>query len=492
MPLTPAQLFPGLFQAVSEAGLFADSKLFADALPRRDAAAIMAGYRALATADVATLRAFVRENFTLPAAADAPAARTGLPLRAHIAATWDRLVRAPVAEAGSTLAIAHFHVVPGGRFREPYYWDSYFTLLGLARDRPALARSTVDVLADLALRFGHFPNGARSYYIGRSQPPVFALMLDLVSPATTVQADRWLEAALVEHRFWTVPPRAVALAGGAVLARYWDEGGGPREESWREDVAVAAAAGSRRPRDDVWRDLRAAAESGWDFSSRWLGDGGRLETIRTTRIVPVDLNALLLASERSLAERCRHAGRGPEAAALDTSADARRRAIDRHCWRQAAGCYGDHDLDTGGPTGHLSAATLFPLFAGIASQAQADAVADVAERLLLAPGGLRTTRIDSGQQWDAPNGWAPLQWIAVQGLRRYGHAALARRIAGAWLATVEGHYRRTGVLLEKYDIEAGTGGGRGGEYPVQTGFGWTNGVCAALLDEAAELEPVPR
>jgi alpha,alpha-trehalase len=124
---------------------------------------------------------------------------------------------------------------------------------------------------------------------------------------------------------------------------------------------------------------------------------------------------------------------------------------------------------------------LYPLFVGAASKDQAERVAVEARAALLAPGGLRTTTIRTGQQWDSPNGWAPLQWIAVSGLERYGEDSLARDVAGRWLATVCRTYRETGKLLEKYDVEQERPGG-GGEYPLQDGFGWTNGVTRALLD----------
>lgn len=456
----PGVRFGPLFAAVQAAGLFADSKTFADAVPRREPATILADWRASGAVTDAALRAFVDANFDLPTDPPPPAVPPGLPLRAHIAATWDALARPPVAARGSALALDSAHVVPGGRFRELYYWDSYFTLLGLARDRPALAEATVDALTGLIERHGHVPNGARSYYMTRSQPPLFALMPALTPSGMT---PRRRAAALREYAWW-MTARAVGLADGAVLNRYGDDADRPRDEAWREDVAVAKRSG--RPAGQVYRDLRAGAESGWDFSSRWCGDGG-LSSIRTTRILPVDLNALLCAVETTL-------GLGAEAAA-------RRAAMDRHLWLAEEGCYADRDLDTG-PTPHLTAATLVPLFAGCASAGQAATVADLAERQLLAPGGLRTTLIATGEQWDAPNGWAPLHWFACQGLRRYGYEALAGRIADAWLGTVERHFAATGRLLEKYDVERGGAGG-GGEYPVQDGFGWTNGVTAVLLDE---------
>lgn len=156
----------------------------------------------------------------------------------------------------------------------------------------------------------------------------------------------------------------------------------------------------------------------------------------------------------------------------------------RHLWNHAGGYFADYDLDRGTAIPGASAAALAPLLTGVATQAQADATSALVERELLAPGGLRTTLVNSGQQWDSPNGWAPLQWIAVSGLRRYGHHALADGIASRWIATVETTYAVSGLLHEKYNVETATVGG-GGEYEPQVGFGWTNGVTADLIDSYA-------
>lgn len=461
---TPSDRYGALFDLVQRRGLFADSKTFADAVPRFDVASTLRAFADLKDRGDDALRCFVADHFILPDEDERAVPPATMPLRQHIAATWHALTRPPVAVDGSALAVAHPHVVPGGRFRELYYWDSYFTMLGLARDRPDMVEAMLDIFTDLIERHGHIPNGTRTYYLGRSQPPFFTLMIAL-SPAGLTQRRR--AAAMTEYRFWMDGARAVTLGDDAVLNRYWDDRDGPRDESWREDVELAEA--SDRDHRELWRDLRAGCESGWDFSSRWLGDGRALATIRATRIVPADLNAILFAVETALG--------------LEAEAAARRAAIDRHLWLPSEDRYADLDLDRG-RTSHVSAATLAPLFAGCASAEQAAAVAALTERTLLAPGGLRTTSNETGQQWDAPNGWAPLQWIAIAGLRGYGHNALAQRIADAWLTTVERHFAATGQLLEKYDVERGTAGG-GGEYAVQTGFGWTNGVTAALLDERA-------
>jgi alpha,alpha-trehalase len=230
----------------------------------------------------------------------------------------------------------------------------------------------------------------------------------------------------------------------------------------------------------VYRNLRAAAESGWDFSSRWLADGRSLATIRTVEIAPVDLNSLLYGLEQTLAQAYRLAGRAADASRVSARAWARRVAMHRHLWDAGRGTFGDLVWKTGEFTGIASAAMLYPLFSGIATPAQAGSVAAVMRAELLRPGGIVSTTAVTGQQWDAPNGWAPLQWIAIEGLRNYGFAPLAADIARRWIGENLEVYRATGKLVEKYDVSGDAAGG-GGEYPLQDGFGWTNGVLRRLL-----------
>jgi alpha,alpha-trehalase len=299
---------------------------------------------------------------------------------------------------------------------------------------------------------------------------------------------RFLPQLQREYDFWmdgaaTLAPgeahrRSVRLPDGALLNRYWDDRDTPREESWREDVETARAAD--RPPEVVYRNLRAAAESGWDFSSRWLGDGRTLATVRTIEIVPVDLNSLLYSLEQTLANAYRINDQRDLARQYSDHAGKRRRAMHRYLWDPETGAYGDYLWRDKRLTGHLTAATLYPLFAGVATAGQARSVSRVVERRLLQPDGLATTTVNTGQQWDAPNGWAPLQWIAIEGLNRYGHARLAREIAERWIRENVAYYRATGRLVEKYDV-SGDAAASGGEYPLQDGFGWTNGVLRRLL-----------
>jgi alpha,alpha-trehalase len=272
--------------------------------------------------------------------------------------------------------------------------------------------------------------------------------------------------------------RVVRLAGGEVLNRYWDDVDEPRDESWREDVDLAHRSG--RDSAQLYRDIRAAAESGWDFSSRWLRDPHSLASIQTTQILPVDLNSLLFGLEQAIRAGCERTEDRSCARDFARRAAARHHAIDRYMWDARQGFYADYRWTDGQRTVVLSAATLYPLFESLSTPAQVRQVAAVVRTSLLGRGGLVTSALTTGQQWDAPNGWAPLQWIAVRGLRAAGDGPLAAAIACRWLVTVATEYAHSGKLVEKYNVQT-HGGGSGGEYPLQDGFGWTNGVTRRLM-----------
>jgi alpha,alpha-trehalase len=280
--------------------------------------------------------------------------------------------------------------------------------------------------------------------------------------------------------------RVVVMQDGTVLNRYWDDLDTPRDESFREDTSVAASSG--RPAAEIYRDIRAASESGWDFSSRWLGDGHTLATIRTTAIVPVDLNSLLYGLEQAIATGCERVHDPECARGYSQKAMRRRAAMTRYLWNADQGRFADYDWVQHRQTDGLSAATLYPLFVGSADRQQAAAVITAVRGALLQPGGLVCTLTVTGQQWDAPNGWPPLQWIAVSAFELYGQHEVAHELARRWIGTVSRVYGETGKLLEKYDVERLQPGG-GGEYPLQDGFGWTNGVTQALLHRYPDLKP---
>ena len=495
LPESPQTEFKELFVAVQQAGLFADSKVFPDAVPKSAPGSILELYRRHPADSPAALRRFVDENFSLPFdAAPAAAVLKPLPIAAHIDALWDQLTRSPgpAPPYSSLLALPRPYVVPGGRFRELYYWDSYFTMLGLATSgRHDLVEDMVNDFAALVNEYGHIPNGTRSYYLSRSQPPFFFAMVGLLSANDPADAyAHYLPQLRREYGFWMLGSdaviagraarRVVKLPDGSILNRYWDDSDLPRDESYREDAALAKA-GKRDPQQ-LYRDVRAAAESGWDFSSRWFDDSRHISTIVTTEIIPVDLNSLLWGLEEAIRTGCERAR--SEACAQDFGRRARARAlaIDKYLWDEHSRAYLDYRWTQKRRLESVSAAMLYPLFVGVASKFQAESVAATVRESLLKAGGLVTTTLVTGQQWDAPNGWAPLQWIAVSGLARYGNDPLAALIACRWTVNVGALYRESGKLVEKYDVVTAGRSGGGGEYPLQDGFGWTNGVTRKLMD----------
>jgi alpha,alpha-trehalase len=496
LPSTPDRDYAELFEAVQAGRLFADSKTFVDASPRQPPATILAAFRAQSGQPGFDLAQFVAEHFALPGPtqrlSEAPPSE---PLRQRIDSLWD-LLRRP-ADAGephsSLIPLPHPYIVPGGRFREIYYWDSYFTMLGLAASgRTELIRNMVDNFAWLIDRIGFIPNGNRSYYCSRSQPPLFALMLNLLARALDDPAIPvcYLDQLEREYRFWmagtddgadpgTATQRVVAVEGGW-LNRYWDDADRPRQESHAEDLQLAREFGTEP--SHLYRNIRAACESGWDFSSRWLADSRSPATIRTTEVLPVDLNAILCHLETTLAEACGQAGRRDDAAFYRDRAESRQRLLNERFFDDSSGFFVDLLAPDLPATGVLSLAGAFPLFLGFATREQAAAVNDRLSREFLRPGGWVTTRTRSGQQWDAPNGWAPLQWVVYRGLQRYGFEAEAVEGARRWVRNNVEVYERTGRLLEKYNVEEIGAFAGGGEYEVQHGFGWTNGVLLSLLD----------
>lgn len=507
-PLPPSELYGQLYRDVELAQIYPDSKTFADMIPNAPPAQIVAAYATwqqqnagLQDADArkTALTQFVERYFAAPAQAeDHYVSDPNQSVTAHIDTLWNVLRRDPDAAPpanSSLLPLPYPYVVPGGRFNEIYYWDSYFIMLGLyASDRRDLALDEINNFATLIDRYGHIPNGNRSYYLSRSQPPFFAQMVNLVA-----QHDgdavylRYLPQLQKEYDYWMAgadglkPGEAarhvVRLADGTLLNRYWDERAAPRDESYREDVLTAQAT-PQRDAADLWRNLRAGGETGWDFSSRWFADNHTLATIDVTSLVPVDLNCLLADLERALAKAYGLKGDAGAAQAMSQRAQQRAAAIGRVLWDPKLRAFSDYDFVHHTLTHRLTAATVLPLYTGIATRAQARDTAAAVRAGLLRPGGLATTQASSGQQWDEPNGWAPLQYLAVTGLRRYGENALAQAIATRWIATNLIYYQRTHKLVEKYDVSAAAAkasSAGGGEYPLQDGFGWTNGVLRVLL-----------
>jgi alpha,alpha-trehalase len=492
---TPRQLFPGLFEVVQLSDTFPDNKTFVDATPKRDPEAIMRDYNDQKDKPDFNLKKFVSNNFIIPGTHnDGFKSDISAGIRKHIDTLWQVLYRKhdTVSRYSSLLPLPNDFIVPGGRFRETYYWDSYFTMLGLQEShKTKIIQNMIGNFAYLIDKFGFIPNGNRTYYLTRSQPPFFSMMIDLLAKDEGDDVLIKYQAELLkEYAFWMrsagklEPGQAyrnvVRMPGGEILNRYWDESDKPREESFKKDVNAAKE--TKQKTEDFYRNMRAAAESGWDFSTRWLDTTGKLETIQTTFIVPIDLNCLIYHLELTIAKSYHLQGNENKYQVYLTKALIRKRAIQKYCWSEENSWFMDYNWKLKHITPNETLAGVYPLEFNIADSSQAWKVAAGIKTKFFKSGGLVTTLKRSGQQWDSPNAWAPLQYMAIDGLNKYHQTSLARSIAENWVRTNLQVFNDTGKLMEKYnvidtDVKAG-----GGEYPLQDGFGWTNGVLLNLLN----------
>jgi len=493
----PDELLGELFGDVQTQQIYPDGKTFVDLVPKTRIKLIRDEYRLSKADPHFDLREFINRHFydlsTTTHKKDPFVINKKETPEEHIGRLWEYLERRNRIDRGSLIALPHKYIVPGGRFNEQFYWDSYFIMLGLsAEGRWAEVEGIIKNVAYMLRKYGYVPTANRTYFLSRSQPPFFVMMVKLLAMHKGKRVLReYLPHLLIEYRFWmkgrgkledtehNAYRRVVQMSDKSLLNRYYDNKVTPRPESLREDNETATASGNRI-RDRLFLHLRAAAESGWDFSSRWLADPQDLKTIHTVDIIPVDLNSLMYMMEETIADAYRASLRPIMARRFRKCAAKRKDAINSYLWSDEKEFYMDYNFHHQEHTKALSLAGVFPLYAGIAGEAEAASVAEMIEREFLKPGGVVTTLVENGQQWDGPNGWAPLQWVTIEGLRRYGYDELADTIATRWIALNDKVFKKTHKLVEKYNVISGDGLGSGGEYVLQDGFGWTNGVYIAL------------
>ena len=483
----PEEVYGPMFGEIQMMKLYPDSKTFADATPKYDVDKIILEFRKRKNDPDFDAKAFVEEHWEIPQPfASGFKTDTTKTLTEHINSLWPVLTRSgDKAVKGSTLIpLPKPYIVPGGRFREIYYWDSYFTMLGLKESGlDDMIKNMLDNFVFLIDEIGHIPNGNRTYFISRSQPPFFAEMVEMYAGIKGEQVyEEYLPALQKEYDFWmrghdqinaenSEYEHCVFLKDGVMINRYFDSHNEPRQESYRED---------RRFNTDTYGDLRAACESGWDFSSRWMRHHRYLSTIRTLDIFPVDLNALLYGLEENLEKGYQLTGNTEKANEFKALKAKRIELMNNYQWSDSLGVFFDYHFKKDFQLEKHTPAMMFPLYFKMASKEQADRVVSALKGKLLKPGGIVTSTNDTHQQWDAPNGWAPLQWITLVGLDNYGYKDEALDLARRWTALNEKVYKDTGKMLEKYNVEDLSLTAGGGEYPVQDGFGWSNGVYLAM------------
>jgi alpha,alpha-trehalase len=476
--INPAEKYPDLFEAVQLEEIFQDQKRFVDCPGKVAPDSVKRAYAELKDQSHFNLKDFVGHYF------DTLQHDTTAMLK-HIHYLWNDLTKQPKShkQYSSLITLPHAYIVPGGRFKEIYYWDSYFTMLGLQEDNQVeMIQNMVDNFEYLILNYGHVPNGNRTYYLSRSQPPFFALMVQLLAETLSDETIlvHYLPALEKEYTYWMTGKKVVKVEGGQ-LNRYWDELNTPRPESYKHDVVLFEEAG----RDSsMYRDIRSAAESGWDFSTRWFEDGKHMKTIVTTSFLPIDLNCLLYKLEMTISQAYELNMELRKANDYAERAENRKNLILKYCWDEQANFFVDYNIETTSFSKQHTLAGMFPLYFNLATKKQAELVKDKIEANFLKPGGVVTTLVEgAGQQWDYPNAWAPLQWVVYRGLQKYGYNDLAKQIAKRWINLNIKVYFETGKMMEKYDVVNINRPGGGGEYETQDGFGWTNGVFLKLWSE---------
>ena len=528
-----------LLEAVELLRVFNDSKTFVDMPLRAAPQAVLAAWEAVPEGDrsrVSAVAAFVAEHFAPPgedletftpgdydptgrvvrtALAQARGGSGRLPdafldFAVDLNELWMTLGRKVTAavfehpDRFSLLTLREPFIVPGGRFRETYYWDSYWIMRGLVvSGMDETIRGILSNFAQLIETYGFIPNIARKYGVNRSQPPLLADMMDVYLNATDDWAfvrDVGIPALEKEYAWWmdtstngsghAVPVPLPDGGGTAVLNRYHVLATGPRPESYLEDSEMAEGL-SKADAQHLFSELAAGAETGWDYSTRWFADYATQSTIRTSDLLPVDLNAILYRVERHMARFLRRAGRSADAETFAAAAAARAAAIQALMWDDAHKQWFDYDVRSGTLLSgdKVYPSNFFPLWAFRKDDGKPDETlvpAETREAIvhtlrtgpLMGAGGVSTSTIESGQQWDAPNAWPPLQHLLLEAQADTIDVACE---AYRWVDANRIAFDATGVMHEKLSARTVGGVGGGGEYVPQIGFGWSNGVVLDLM-----------
>ncbi|MDR1448463.1 MAG: hypothetical protein LBI63_05890 [Candidatus Ancillula sp.] len=442
-----------------------DEKLAVDVVPKKELKQINDEIKQIKNSALAE---YIENNFDYPQSQKSLTSKN-CSLTKYIKMWYNTMVtkQSNSTDQSTLIQLPYAYIKAGGRFEEMYYWDSYFIALGLnALGKHSQVEDLTRCMAWEVEKFGFIPNASRLYYLDRSQPPVFTLMLKMNKPEVVQE----LLPALVKELNWWYKMRQKTSSFGQ-LAYYSSSLNTARAESYTADFTTSLLIPDDK-KPELFMHLRAAAESGWDFSSRWLEVEDDLSSIRTSNLFAVDLNCLLYIAEDFLGKN----GIGD----FEHRANIRAELINEVFWDEDAKIYTDFDFHNNCLSPRATLAMVFPLFAKIATDQKAAYIAEFIKNNLLKTGGLLTTAVISGQQWDAPNGWAPLQWITVKALNNYGFSTLADEITTRWVNLCEEVYSSTGKMFEKYNVLNPEKTATGGEYLVQDGFGWTNGVYLDL------------
>uniref|UniRef100_A0A8R1HK60 Trehalase n=1 Tax=Caenorhabditis japonica TaxID=281687 RepID=A0A8R1HK60_CAEJA len=396
----------------------------------------------------------------------------------------------------SLLYVPHHFIVPGGRFREFYYWDAYWIIKGLiACDMYNTTRSMIRNLATMVEQHGFVPNGGRVYYLQRSQPPLLSAMVYELYEATNDKdfIAELLPTLLKELNFWNQNRMANVTMHGKdyQVYQYKTPSNVPRPESYRVDTQNSAEFANGADKQQFYQDLASAAESGWDFSTRWLSDYKSLTSIETTKVLPVDLNGLLCWNMDIMEYLYEQVGDTTNSQVFRNRRAVFRDTVQNVFYNRTDGTWYDYNLRTQSHNPRFYTSTAVPLFANCyntLNTGKSQKVFDYMDKMGVFnyPGGIPSSMSqESSEQWDFPNGWSPNNHMIIEGLRKSANPEMQDKgflIASKW---VLGNFRvfyETGHMWEKYNVIGSyPQPGSGGEYDVQDGFGWTNGAILDLL-----------
>ena len=397
------------------------------------------------------------------------------------------------SDCHSSLWVPNPFIVPGGRFREYYYLDSYFIVEGLLLSEMFdTVKGIIENYFYLLDKYDIIPNGGRVYYLNRSQPPLLTLMVDRYYEATRdleflTKSIPYLEK---EYNFWMKHRKAnVDDRYKSNLNLYNVDSTDPRPESYMDDIITSMKLSTEEGRNKLFKNLASGAESGWDFSSRWFENTNDITSIKTSDIVPVDLNSILFKVEMIISKFHNTLGNSLKSHIYLKKAKIRQILIQNYMWNKEQCLWNDYHLDTKLKNSNLYMSNVLPLWAGVRTFSNDDEVDCIMNSLIPFgnfDGGLPTSLILSGQQWDFPDGWAPMQFFFVDALEKLNHTKsnfLAKQITEKWISNNYCTWKKTGYMFEKYNIKDVGNPGRGGEYVVQEGFGWTNGVALYFLQK---------
>lgn len=491
--LPPDERYGILFDSVQMSGIFPDSKTFLDCVPKMTTDEILAHFESERKKPNFDLSVFINQYFKIPqplslATDNAPAQ----PIQQYISNQWGHLTRkVDTADLGTLIQLPNPYVVQYDQAREVYYQDAYFTMLGLkAANKIDLLENMVNNFAYLIDIQGYIPAGNRTYYLSRTQPPYFACMVQLLA---SVKGDKiykkYLPQLEKEYSFWmegkpsevgkeTVSKKRVVCLDKNVLNRYYGEEK-PRLEFYKEDKILARKSG--QDLKPFYRHIRAADESGWGLSSRWLSDGKNVYKLCTSDIIPVDLNALMYNLELTIMKGKILDKKMDEATNYEKIASTRREAIMRYCWSDEKKMFFDFDFQKYKKREVYSLAAIYPLFFKMVTKKEADKVAENIEQNLLRAGGVVATNNITKLSLDAPLSTAALQWITIQGLKNYGHATLAEDIKNRWVSLNTSLYQSTGKVLDKYNVEDLNLIPDSSAFKGVGGYGSTNGIFLQFL-----------